>query len=736
MTRTKEQWAQHHAMLGFHVFRIAKNGKTPRAQGWQAEATRDPATIKELWSGKDADCNIGAFTSKWNDGKALLVVDVDNKDGKDGDSTLFDLDMNGFPFPKTFENRTATGGRHVVYSCDKPVKQGAQVLGEGLDIRSRGGYIVMAGSTINGKAYTHNGDIVVKAPDWLYSKLLLATNTTAASVNVDTSKIDPVRARARCERYMEDAPTPDRGQRNDTAFKIACQLKDRGADIDMCHEFLSEWNEALDDPIDDMELDTLVGSAYKSGQNKVGSISAEAVFTPIAKEDKKNKSPLELLNEQFAFVVAGGGHHVLWETTDEKGNFRLDHLNEQSFHKMLAHKTIQTADGKRVAISKLWISDMLCRRYEGLVFSPGKNLDNRFYNMWRGFAYKPVAAGETIDPRWKAGLDAFLEHALMNVCNGDEKLFHYLMSYFAHLIQRPWQKPLVALVFKGSKGVGKNALVERVAELIAPHYTVADDRRYLTGQFNGHMESCLMLILDEAFWSGDKEAEGRLKGMITGKQHNIEHKGKEGFKVDNLTRCIILGNENWLVPATHDERRFAVFNVGEGRRQDRKFFTDMRENMEAGGYRLLLSYLMEYNIAGLDINAAPMTPGLIEQKHASLEPLEQWWLDCLMEGSLIGSAARGIDFRKINTDTFRNAFAEYCRRRQIRTRLPDERQIGKVLAQVARSMKKVRARVGGELGYEYVSGGLNALRQDWEKYVGGVVTWPVNDDEGDLECLN
>ena len=733
---TKQEWALKHALLGFHVFRIVRDGKTPREAGWQAEATRDPATIRKLWSGKDADCNIGAFTSKWNDGKALLVVDVDNKNGKNGDDTMFSLDMGDFPFPTTFENRTPTGGRHVVYSCDKPVKQGAQVLGDGLDIRSRGGYIVMAGSTINGKPYTHNADIVVKAPDWLYSKLLLATNSAATTVKVDSSRIDPVKARARCERYMEDAPSPDHGERNDVAYKLACQLKDRGADPDMCMEFMVEWNEALEHPIEYMELDTTVNSAYKSGQNVLGSVTSEGVFTPIEKKDKKNKSPVETLNDEFAFVIAGGGHHILWETTDEKGHFRLDHLNEQSFHKMLAHKSIALADGKRTPLSKMWISDNDCRRYEGLVFTPGKEVDKRFYNMWRGFAYQPIQPGETIDPRWKAGLDAFLEHALMNVCNGDEKLFHYLISYFAHLIQRPWEKPLVALVFKGAKGVGKNAIVERVCELITPHYTIADDRRYLTGQFNGHMESCLALTLDEAAWPGDKEAEGRLKGLITGKHHNIEHKGKEGFKVDNLTRVFILGNETWLVPATHDERRFCVFNVGDGRRQDRKFFRTMREDMEAGGYRLLLSYLLEYDIAGLDINDAPMTQGLIDQKHASLEPFEQWYLDCLMEGSLIGSAARGIDFSKINTDTFRNAFAEYCRRRQIRTRLPDERQIGKTLSQVARSMKKVRVRVGGELGYEYVSGGLEALRRDWEKYVGGAFPWPVNDDEGDLECLN
>jgi hypothetical protein len=731
--KTKLQWALYHASKGFHVFRIVKNGKTPRAEGWQIEATRDPATIEKLWSGKDADCNIGVFTGKYVDDKALIVVDVDNKNGKCGDDTMFSLDMGNCPFPTTYENTTPTGGRHVVYKAPKAVKQGAQVLGDGLDIRSRGGYIVMAGSTIEGKPYTHNSGIVVDAPDWLYSKLLLATNTSS-KVRVDSSKVDPVRARERCERFMLTAPTPERGNRNHDLYKTACALKDYGADLEMNREFLLEWNESLEDPLGEDEIETTLNSAYTSGQNKVGSLAPETIFVPVEK-DPKEKGPIETLNDSFAFTIAGGGHHILWETTDEKGSFKLEHLNEQSFHKMLAHRTVEYGDGKRQQLSKLWISDLLCRRYEGLVFAPGREVDKRFYNMWRGFAYQPLQPGEVVEPRWQSALDKFREHALMNVCAGDEKLFHYLMSYFAHLIQKPWEKPLVALVFKGPKGVGKNALIERVAALIKPHYTIADDRRYLTGQFNGHMESCLLLILDEAFWSGDKEAEGRLKGMITGQQHNIEHKGKEGFKVDNLTRCAVLGNEEWLVPATDDERRYAVFNVGDGRRQDRAFFKSMREDMESGGYRLLLTYLMEYDLAGIDINEAPMTQGLIDQKHASLEPFEQWWLDCMMEGHLVGSAARGIDFTNVNTDTFRNAFMEYTRRRQIRTRLPDERQIGRSLAKIARSMKKVRVRVGGELGYAYVSDGLASLRHDWEKYVGAPIAWPVNEVEGELSCL-
>src|SRR5690606_13114237 len=147
---------------------------------------------------------------------------------------------------------------------------------------------------------------------------------------------------------------------------------------------------------------------------------------------------------------------------------------------------------------------------------------------------------------------------------------------------------------RGGKGTGKNALVDRVGYLLGNHYLLTSNRRYLVGNFNGHLEHCLLFALDEAFWSGDKQAEGQLKDLITGSHHVIEHKGKEPYSVENCTRIVIIGNEEWLVPSSHDERRFAVFHVGDGRKQDRAFFQAMREGMERGGYRLLLRYLLDY----------------------------------------------------------------------------------------------------------------------------------------------
>jgi len=141
------------AALGFYVFPLAEHGKLPAIDGWERKATRDADMIEKWWHDSVLEIelprNIGIFTGKFGDDQALLVVDVDNKNGKSGDDELLKLEMDGDEFPPTWESLTPTGGRHLIYLVDKPVKQGANVLGDGLDIRSHGGYIVAPGSIIN-----------------------------------------------------------------------------------------------------------------------------------------------------------------------------------------------------------------------------------------------------------------------------------------------------------------------------------------------------------------------------------------------------------------------------------------------------------------------------------------------------------------------------------------------------------------------------------------------------------
>ena len=735
MALTKLDHALSLAAQGFWIFPIRPGVKAPPAvTDWQGAAMRDPAVIRSWW-GANPDHNIGIFTGKFGDGEALLVVDVDVKGGKNGYDELLRLELEGWELPETYTQHTISGGRHLVYRVPTPVRQGANVLAPALDIRSKGGYIVGCGSTIGSSAYTGTNVPVAPAPGWLVDRCG-ETRRVREPERHSAVAIDEEAAGRRAIHYLEhDAPLAIEGMAGDeTTYKVAARLKDFGVErLDAIRLLLTHWNLRCSPPWDPPDLQQKVDNAYKYTLLPLANAAPETDFAEAPPPDPAVPPgpggldpppvlhPYDQLNTEYAFVLAGGGAHILWETTDAQDRYRLEHLSLGAFHAKFA--PLKMTIGKREqSVSQLWMEWKGRREYDGLVFLPAQDAPARFYNLWRGFSVEPA---ETAD---HPAVRAFLDHAHENICHGQKDLSRWLLGYCAHLVQRPWEKPLVALVLRGGKGVGKNAFVERVGALLGGHFLLTSNRRYLVGHFNGHLENCLLFALDEAFWSGDKQAEGTLKDLITGREHVIEHKGKEPYTVANKTRIVIVGNEDWLVPASHDERRFAVFDVGDARKQDRAFFHDMRVSLEVGGYRHLLRYLLDYDLTGLDFNAAPQTQALADQKHHSLDPFHQWWFDCLTEGKIVG-----VDFvewpTEIPCEHVRAAVRRYSKDRNIRSWMPDDRTIGRLLKSCAPSVQKRRLSKGDEgQPYVYRLPPLSKARAEWEVFLGHPATWEESDE--------
>ena len=493
-------------------------------------------------------------------------------------------------------------------------------------------------------------------------------------------------------------------------------MRDFGVSIDNAFELMSaDWNDRCSPP---WELDALtdkVAHAYTYAQEPAGNAAPEAVFSKIDVQpsDSKNVHPFEKLNKDYAYLVKGDT--VLWETTDEKGRQITEHLTVAGFDRVYAARKMQV--GKRTEpVTRLWMEHDARRTYDRIVFAPKADASPRFYNLWRGFSVEPAATSD------HPAVRLWLEHCLQNICQGDAALNAWLVGFFAHMIQKPWEKPLVALVFKGGKGVGKNALVRAIGGLLGSHYLLSSNRRYLVGNFNGHLENLLMFVLDEAFWSGDKQAEGTLKDLITGDRHVIEHKGHESYAVDNLTRIAIIGNEGWLVPASHEERRFAVFNVGEGRKQDRPFFSEMMQGMASGGAQALLRYLLDFDISETDVNGAPASAGLLEQKHASLEPFSKWWLACLQDGMIHGGEFGETWPDRPETKLIATAYRTWQRDNNIAVRPPG--QLLKALQVFVPSITRTRlSKHGNVQPYAYNMPPLDVARLEWAAHMGQEVNW-------------
>lgn len=712
------------AEQGFYVFPLLPGKKTPLIEDFTNRATRDREQIKKFWTdpvlGTEKDYNIGISTTRYNGSQALIVVDVDDKGLKRGSDEVLKLELSGYDFIDTTSQRTPSGGRHFIYRSKAPVKQGTSVLAPGLDIRSKGGYIAAAGSVIDGKAYVWEDKPIAVCPDWIITR---CQKPMEKEPPVETASVDSAYARKRAIFYLEnEAPLAIEGANGDqTTFKVAARLKDLGISEKEAYELLlSEWNESCSPPWGPEELLRKIKNAYNYGSKAPGTDAPEAQFTAIDEISESNY--LEQINKTHALVFNMGEHFILHETIGADGAPEISYMTEATFKRKFSPHTVVQGRGRPKTFAEVWLDWRGRRTYQGICFSPEKENKFGYYNLWKGFRYKPTKYSLASEQA-REGFHMFMEHALKNVCDNDEKLYLWLMGYFAHMIQKPYERPLTTLVFKGSKGTGKNALIERIGKLIGnKSFLVAHNSRYLTSNFNGHLESCLCLVLDEAFWSGDKSAEGVLKGLSTSDTILIERKGCEPYTSANLARIVIIGNEEWLAPASADERRYAVFNVGEGRIRQGAFFEKMRILMDhKGGAEILIDYLKSFDLSTVDINTAPDTIGLSEQKMLSLTPEDEFLFECLKNGA-IGNIDIVPQVR-ISKETFRQHMVAHLKFKNVKGWVKSEESIGRRLNTILKtsidSAQRISATAPGLDGPRkrcYTFKDLESMRHAWDAY--------------------
>jgi hypothetical protein len=336
-----------------------------------------------------------------------------------------------------------------------------------------------------------------------------------------------------------------------------------------------------------------------------------------AKEKTFDKEIADI-NKNHALVLAGNKSAIM--KLEGKNRFRL--LQITAFQHWFANQRI-TVGKKVVSVADHWLAHKQRRQYEGIEFAPSDGQQG-YYNLWRGFSVEPRAGD----------CSKFLDHIKDNVAQGNVALYNWIIGWFAQIVQQPTAKPGTALCLRGKQGVGKTKVGQVFGSLFEDHYELVADPRYIVGQFNAHMAQQLLLHADEAFWAGDKRAEGKLKDLVTGFKHRLEFKGVDPIIVQNLIRLFVTGNQDWLVAAGFGERRFAVIDVGEAHKEDHPYFAAIDKEMSDGGREALLHHLLNFDLATVDLRTIPKTEALLEQIIETATPEQAWWLDTLKQGKL------------------------------------------------------------------------------------------------------
>jgi hypothetical protein len=321
-------------------------------------------------------------------------------------------------------------------------------------------------------------------------------------------------------------------------------------------------------------------------------------------EDPKPESDtLTGLNNKYCVVRDGGKTRVLSFEDHSQQIGRRQHIrcvatftSFEDFKNYYCNQWVQVDEKTSMPLGKWWLSNPERRQYEGIVFDPsGPGVVGGRLNLWRGWGVEPKSGDWSL----------MRQHIHQVLANGNQEHFEYIMNWLAWTVQNPARRAEVAIVFRGARGSGKGTLGNTLCHIFGQHAVHISSSDHLAGRFNAHLRDACFLFADEAYWPGDKSAEGSLKRLITEPELFIEPKGREAVTTPNMLHVLMASNENWIVPAGEKERRFAVFDVPDHKAQDDKWFGPLYAQLEDGGYEAMLFDLLRHNLGDWRASTSP-----------------------------------------------------------------------------------------------------------------------------------
>jgi hypothetical protein len=437
---------------------------------------------------------------------------------------------------------------------------------------------------------------------------------------------------------------------------------------------------------------------------------------------------LAAMNDRHAVVgnVGGKCRIVEWVPSEvDPGALIASFQSKTDFiNRYAQHRVGWTRRGDPLTLGQWWFEHPRRADHRGVVFQPGapnvliRPESGSWLNIWRGWGVTPQRG------RWPLLRD----HLEQILSAADPVVADYNLRWAAWGFQHPGEQAEAALVFRGKKGVGKGLWLGTMRVIYGPHGLHITHAAHLTGQFNAHLWTCLYVFADEAFWAGDKQGEAVLKGLITERPMMVTKKGVDSVPGLNRVKLGIAGNMDWVVPASEDERRFAVSDTdnryakGVAPEEERKrYFGPIYRELAEGGAAAMLYDLLQMNLGDWHPREVPTTAGLMRQKKESLRGNHQWFEALLQSGTLPANMDNRPN-RIVTEDlvayvqTFRGL--DYATDESIAGFL--YREMG-LRPELAPQGNRCRESNGGRRGWEFPP--LGELRERWETKFGGQWDW-------------
>jgi len=444
---------------------------------------------------------------------------------------------------------------------------------------------------------------------------------------------------------------------------------------------------------------------------------------------------VEQMNQRHAVIKIGSKCRVMDESKAIDGGIDLGFLSVPDFKTMYSNKFAPDPKDpkKQKRLSDIWLVDQCRREYNGIVFDPSRLNVDGYYNLWKGFSIKPKKGD------WRR----FEDHIYNVIADGNETIGKWIIAWVARMVQDPGgRRPGTSIVMKGGQGTGKGVFANTVGDFFGRHYLPVSHASQVAGRFNSHLTNKLLVFIDEGFWAGDKQAEGVLKSIITELYMAIEQKGIDIIRVVNHINLIMASNNDWVVPANMQERRFCVLNVSSREQGHPEYFEKvMRQMYEENGLQAMLYDLLKMDISDIKLGTFEQTKGLYEQKIHSMSTEMQYWHERLQEGEILSFIEDESEFSNYVGESVlwgqvnrKKQHLDYLRfADQVKERYPlSPTQFGLFVKKICPEVRVFKKRIGEKLKWYREFPAIEECRKEFETQIKYQIDWELEDEEENL----
>jgi hypothetical protein len=504
------------------------------------------------------------------------------------------------------------------------------------------------------------------------------------------AKTGLVRFPAEPEKDVETKAKKKRRTKRDRIDRSALALG-KGAALRRQGKTFEEMCAALHDDLETAEW-------YKEKGEAAGKRELYRIWDKAGEATSEIDRTVAEFNTKF-MVVNEAGKAVIYAPAEDPILHRryFDRLSAGDFRLLFLNRRVEvglTEEGNPIMrpVADIWLQHAKRRQFiGGVTFDPsGAPTPPDVLNLWNGFAVQPRPGS------W----GKLRVHIRDVVCAGNREQYEYVIRWMARMVQHPAEQGEVAIVMRGSEGCGKGTLAKVLKRILGQHALAISNAKHLTGNFNAHLRDCVFLFADEAFFAGDRQHVGVLKSLITEPYLTVEGKYQNAVQCPNFLNVMMASNEEWVVPASLEARRFCVLEVLDIHKNDQAWFAAIWAEMDAGGYEAMLHDLLRYNLTNFNVRRVPATEGLQRQKKLSLDTNHSWWLDVVYRGYVFRSKL-GLEehfgqwHEEASTELLYTSYVEFAERKHERHLLSRE-QFGRFMISLGCSPKRLFNAVIGE----------------------------------------